>query len=88
MKHALIWAGWYPQNENDYSGIFIKKHIEIIAHHLNVNVHVFSIKHYNHVWWYKKIIIKESFGNVHYWIIPAFFPLKLLGYFIIPLIEA
>ncbi|GIV29277.1 MAG: hypothetical protein KatS3mg028_0343 [Bacteroidia bacterium] len=87
-KHALIWAGWYPQNENDYSGIFIKKHIEIIANHLNVNIHVFSIKHQKHLWWYKKIIIKESFGNVHYWYIPAFFPLKLVGYFIIPFIEA
>ncbi|GAB4206674.1 MAG: hypothetical protein Fur0023_16740 [Bacteroidia bacterium] len=87
-KNVLTWAGWYPQNENDYSGIFIKKHIEIIAYHLDVNVHVFTIQHHKHLWWYKKTIIKESFGNVHYWHIPAFFPLKLAGYFIIPLIEA
>lgn len=87
-KNALIWAGWYPQNENDYSGIFIKKHIEIIAYHLDVNVHVFTIKHLKKIWWYKKITIKEPFGNVHYWLIPAFFPLKLLGYSLIPFLEA
>ncbi len=85
-KNVLIWAGWYPEHHNDYSGIFIKKHIELISSF--VNIRIFSIKHKNNLLWFKKKNVQESYGKVSYYFIPSFFPLKLIGYFLIPFIEA
>lgn len=84
-KNILIWAGWYPANENDNTGIFIKKHIEVISSFNNI--YVFTIKHKKNLWTFKKHTINERFGKVHYYHIPDFLPLKLLGYFFIPVLE-
>lgn len=84
-KKIFCWAGWYRLSADDYKAIFIKKHLEIISE--IADVYCFHITHQKNQKWFKKYTLKENFGDVHIHIIPAFFPLKMLGYFLIPVIE-
>ncbi|MEW6772889.1 MAG: glycosyltransferase family 4 protein [Bacteroidota bacterium] len=84
-KKIFCWAGWYRLNADDYKAIFIKKHLEIISE--IADVYCFHITHQKNHKWFRKYTLKENFGDVHIHIIPAFFPLKILGYFLIPVIE-
>lgn len=84
-KKIFCWAGWYRQNADDYKAIFVKKHLEIISE--IADIYCFHIYHNKNQWWYKKYVLRENFGNVVIYSIPAFFPLKILGYLIIPFLE-
>ncbi len=84
-KKILCWVGWYRNNVNDYKAIFIKKHIEIMAEFSDL--HCFHIHHSKNLFWFKKQLLKEKFGDIVIYSVPAFFPLKLFCYLIIPLIE-
>ena len=82
---VLCWAGWYRESVDDYRAIFIKKHLDIISEF--ADLHCFHIIHKRNLFWFKKYVLNESFGDITIYRIPSFFPLKHLGYFFIPFIE-
>ncbi|HPQ09068.1 MAG TPA: glycosyltransferase family 4 protein [Bacteroidia bacterium] len=84
-KKILCWAGWYRCSQSEYSAIFIKKHLDVISKF--ADLHCFNIQHKKGLFWYNNFQLNESFGKITIYQIPSFFPLKHLGYFLIPFIE-
>ena len=84
--NILCWAGWYRESKDDYKAIFIKKHLDIISEF--AQLHCFHIIHKKNLFWFKKYVLNESFGDITIYQIPSFFPLKQIGYLFIPFLEA
>lgn len=83
--NVLCWLGWYRTSTEEYGGIFIKKHIELLQEF--AHLHCFHIKHTKELFKLKKTILKENFGDVIIYHIPAIFPLKIFFYLFLPFYE-
>lgn len=82
--NILVWAGWYPKDENSYNGIFVKKHLQIIGQKYKLRIfhitnhHSFSVK------------VKQNntdYGIERIYFIPDFKICTFFAFLIIPVYE-
>lgn len=82
--NVLVWAGWYPKDENSYGAIFVKKHLQIIGkkYHLRI-FHItnhssfsFNVKQNN-----------TAYGIERIYFIPDLKLITLLAFLFVPMYE-
>lgn len=82
--NILVWAAWYPKDENSYNGIFIKKHLQIIGQ--KHNLQIFHItKHKLFSFRVKKNI--ADYGAEKIYFIPDFKFISFFAFLFIPIYE-
>lgn len=82
----LSWASWYPSERQPGHGIFIKKHIDVIAQQHEVRV-FFCHWDKGLFGFERKVTVVKNKTEVAYEV-PSFLPLKWLCFFVIPMVEA
>ena len=82
--NVLVWAGWYPKDENSYNGIFVKKHLQIIGkkHHLRI-FHISNHSSFS----FKVKQNNTAYGTERIYFIPDFKLFTLLAFLIVPIYE-
>ncbi len=82
--NILVWAAWYPKDENSYNGIFIKKHLQIIGqkHHLQI-LHITKHQSFS----FKVKQKNTDYGLERIYFIPDFKLISFFSYLFIPIYE-
>ncbi|MCX7650518.1 MAG: glycosyltransferase [Flavobacteriales bacterium] len=82
---VLCWAGWFPHPQKPYEGLFVRRHLALVAE--AAHLHVFTIRHRKGIFlrWHDTL---EECGTVRHYEISDFFPVKLVGYLLLPMVEA
>jgi glycosyltransferase involved in cell wall biosynthesis len=84
ISNVLVWAGWYPKDENSYNGIFVKKHLQIIGK--KYNLRIFHITNH-HSFSFKVNQNKTDYGLERIYFIPEFKIFTFFAFLIIPVYE-
>lgn len=82
--NILVWAGWYPEDENSYKGIFVKKHLQIIGK--KYKLRIFHISNH-HLFTFQVKQNNTNYGIERIYFIPDFKICTFFAYLFIPVYE-